>query len=739
MRTSLKLTLRAAAAFLFCAMWVPPACAQLSGNPSWLLGGHGSVVNCVTFSPDGTILASASDDATVKLWSTNGALLKTLGTQPYQANAVAFSPDGTRLAIGTEAYLHTGSTTGNSGYSLLQLWQTTGGWAANANLSRMMTNKYGKVSCVAFSADGTRLASGTASGSNYIWNVSDGTLLKSCFSYTTNKMLTNSANLQICAPTLALAYSASGLLASGCEDGSIKVWNSSYSQIWTNSTAHGSNVTALAFSPGGGLLASASLDQTICLWSTANWSLSKTLTGSASGVTSVAFSPDGNSLVSGSGDGSIRFWNVANGSCTMTIPAAHADSVTSVAFSPNGALVASGGRDNAVKLWSAAGGSLLQKFGGHSDYVKISAISPDGTLAASASNDKCVQVRRLSDGALVQVLPGNTDLVSAVAFTPDSAALATGGGPLDPTIKLWRISDGALLDTIPATTNGVMALAFSPDGSEMASGGDFTEQTIKLWRTSDGALLQTFAGHSNGVTALAFSPNGDLLASGGRRWDNAVKVWALTNGTLLRAFSGQSNNVTAVAFAEDSDTLASCAASGTSTNFPAGTNNLMVWRVSDGSSRNFGNFSNTVWAVAFSPDGSTLASASQDAISLWNVGSGALSQTITQEAFRVSCLVYSPNGNLLLCGRQDATVVLSTNILGALGQPRLAFNSITRDAGGSRINAAVQPKAHYVVQSSSNLTDWAWLTLAVSRSNSLSISDPTTNAPSQFYRAITPP
>ena len=73
---------------------------------------------------------------------------------------------------------------------------------------------------------------------------------------------------------------------------------------------------------------------------------------------------------------------------------------------------------------------------------------------------------------MVTVLPGNTNYVSSLAFSPDSLRLASGGGPLDPAIKIWRIADGTLLQSIPATTNGVMALAWSPDGASLAAGDE---------------------------------------------------------------------------------------------------------------------------------------------------------------------------------------------------------------------------------------------------------------------------
>jgi WD40 repeat protein len=699
--------------------------AQSGNDLIWLKGGHASTVNTVAWAPDGSLLATASDDSTVKLWSTNGSLVRTLTTHPYQATALAFSPDGTKLAVGTYSggYYYSSNCLGR-----VQLWQATNGWTgSNVAILRTTTNKFGKITAVAFSPDGAKLASCTSGGSNYVHQVSNGALLTAKSVYTTNRLI----NLETNAAALALAFSTGGFLASGCEDGTIRVWTSTWAQVWNNNTAHSSNVTAVAFSPNGSTLASASLDQTVRLWTATNWTSLGTLLGHTSGVNSISFSPDSRTLASGSTDGSIKLWDLAGFTCLTTFWA-HADAVLSVAISPDGTRLASGGADNNARLWLLERGILSQKLGDHTDLIKAIAISPDGTLCATAANDQSIQVRRLVDGMLLRTLPGHTGCVSSVAFALDSAVLASGGGPLDPALKLWRVNDGALLRTIAANSNGVMALAFSPDGATLAAGGDFDEHTIRLWNAGDGTLLRTLAGHSNGVTTLAFSPRGDRLVSGGRKFDHTVKVWAVSNGTLNRTFTGHSNHIEAVALGEDGDTVASGS---------SGTNALKVWQISDGTSRNFGSDTNTVFFVAFSPDGGTLASAGRDAIKLWNVASGSLSRTITQETFRVSCLAYSLNGNLFAFGREDATLAAATNGPGALGRPPLSFTGIATSPGGSTaVQAAVQPKTRYLIQASTNMTDWSYLTIAVSDTNWVQFADDSTNsAPPRFYRAMTPP
>ena len=576
-----------------------PAKVEAFPAPQWMQGGHSARISGIACSPNGTLIASSSDDGTVKLWSTNGTLLRTLTAQSCPLTAVAWSPDGSKIAVGT---YYGGYYNGAAGMGLTYLWQATGGWTNTVSLMSTSTNFWGKVTVLAFSADSTKLASGSESGSNIVNLVANSSVVATCPAY--NIWVEPSA-------VTSVAFSSRGLMASGCEDSTICVYNSSWNLLWTSTnsaSAHTTNVTAVAFSPDGSRLATASLDQTVKVWSTSSWTLLQTLTGHTNGVTSVAFSPDGAKIVSGCVDGTVKVWNWSSGTCLETI-VAHVLPVTATVFSTDGSLVISGSDDGTIRLWSAADGSAVRTLGGQNFFIGTVVFSPDGTLCASAGGDETVQVRKTSDGSFVQTLVANTNYVSSLAFSPDSTRLASGGGPLDPTIKLWRISDATLLNTIAATTNGVMALAWSPDGLTLAAGGDSVEQSITFWDTNGllhGTLPGTLSGHTNGVTALAFSPRGNLLASGGRRPGNTVRVWTNSapgiwiTGVIVQSFisTSTSNDVECVTFSPDGTLVAWGRTA---------QNVLKIGVIANGTNPTLGSGTNPVFAVAFSPDGSTLA------------------------------------------------------------------------------------------------------------------------------------
>jgi WD40 repeat protein/subtilase family serine protease len=484
------------------------------------------------------------------------------------------------------------------------------------------------VTSVAFSPDGSLLASGSWDDTIKLWRVSDGALVRT---------LTHTGLVT------SVAFSPDGsLLALGSRDRTIRLWRVSDGALVATLTGHTDTVTSVAFSPDGSLMASGSGDTTIKLWRVSDGALVATLTGHTSSVTSVAFSPDGSLLASaGSWDRTIRLWRVSDGALVATLTG-HTDRVNSVAFSPDGSLIASGSDDRTIRLWRVSDGALVATLTGHTSWVNSVAFSPDGSLMASGSEDTTIKLWRVSDGALVATLTGHTSNVYSVAFSPDGSLIASASGGLDRTIRLWRVSDGALVRTLTGHTNRVTSVAFSPDGSLMASGS--WDRTIRLWRVSDGALVRTLTGHTDDVTSVAFSPDGSLMASGS--WDRTIRLWRVSDGALVRTLSG----VRSVAFSPDGSLIASGSVDYT----------IKLWRVSDGALvATLTGHTDTVTSVAFSPDGSLMASGSVDrTIRLWRVSDGALVATLTGHTDTVTSVAFSPDGSLMASGSVDRTIRL---------------------------------------------------------------------------------
>src|SRR3974390_2076970 len=209
-----------------------PATVEAFPAPTWIQGGHAARITGLACSPDGAMFASSSEDGTLKLWSTNGTLLRTLTAQACPITALAWSPDGAKIAAG-------GYVSGAAGRGGTCLWQAPGGWtAANVSLTLTTTNRFGYVTALAFTGDSSKLASGCNGGSNIIYSLANGSVVTSCPAY--------KPSLRPAAVT-SVAFSPAGMMASGCEDATLRVYSTnSWSLLWSSTTAHTSHVTAVA-------------------------------------------------------------------------------------------------------------------------------------------------------------------------------------------------------------------------------------------------------------------------------------------------------------------------------------------------------------------------------------------------------------------------------------------------------------------------------------------------------------
>lgn len=229
----------------------------------------------------------------------------------------------------------------------------------------------------------------------------------------------------------SVALSQNGqLLASGSDDGSVKLWDASAGGVVLRKTlktldkgnaVSGQRVECVAFSHDSQLLASSN-NHFVNMWDTSTGALQKTLKCHDSGVLSLAFSCD-RLMASASSDDTIRIWDTDSGILRHTLKG-HSSTVMSVAFSHHGHLLASGSLDRTVRVWDVHTGILKQTLD-HSDDVKGVAFSHGGQLLASASDDKTIKLWDTETGVLQQTLTGHSDRVQSVAFSPDDQLLAS--------------------------------------------------------------------------------------------------------------------------------------------------------------------------------------------------------------------------------------------------------------------------------------------------------------------------
>jgi Protein kinase domain/WD domain, G-beta repeat len=289
----------------------------------------------------------------------------------------------------------------------------------------------------------------------------------------------------------SVAFSPDGTtLATGCDqgvgpDGSpvsgghrVRLWNLATRTCTAALAGPQGAALSVAFSPDGGVLASGNSNQPVHLWRlTGRFRASETTLSDDTDVLSVAFSPDGRTLATANFYKTIRLWDVATRTCTATLTG-HSGWVHSVAFSPDGTMLATGSSDHTVRLWDMHTRACLATLTGHSEIVREVAFSRDGATLASGSVDKTIRLWDTRARTCAAILTDDLSSVFSVAFSPDGAVLASGGS--DHAVRLFQVATRACVATLTGHSEPVASVAFSPDGTTLASGGH--DKTVRLWQ-----------------------------------------------------------------------------------------------------------------------------------------------------------------------------------------------------------------------------------------------------------------
>jgi len=342
-----------------------------TGQPVRSLEGHALGVMQIKFSPDGTRLATASTDATVRVWPV-ARLPEFVSLEGHDQAvwSITFSRDGRRVASGG-------------------LDQTARVWNADTGDLLAILNAAFPVVSLAFNPEGDRLVTMGAHHTAKVWNAIKG-----------EEILILSGHI---GTVMAVAWSPDGrIILTGSKDGTARLWDAAAGTTQSIVAAHTNWVLSVAFSPDGRRFATGGADNTASIWDVQTGRRLQVLQGHGHWVQQVAFSPDGRQVATGCRDRKVRLFDADTGRFLLSMQG-HASGISSLTFSPDGTRLATAAAgeglialrfyERAALIWDVHTGRRLLRLDAHAGWVTAVAFSTDGRRLATGSADNTVRIR----------------------------------------------------------------------------------------------------------------------------------------------------------------------------------------------------------------------------------------------------------------------------------------------------------------------------------------------------------
>jgi WD40 repeat protein len=450
-----------------------------------------------------------------------------------------------------------------------------------------------------------------------------------------------------------------GRVLTGSGGARVEVWDAETGKLLDGQSRHNSAATCAVFLRDGRLATASGM---VALALSGPWKAgpdARIFEGHSAAITSMAASPDGKVLATASLDKTLRLWDLATGDCQVQ---GFALPVFGVAYSHDG-------RRLAVALGSA---SELEP----GEVRLIDSRSGQELIVWRGPGPRTLDVKAEAESRGIKVVVASrslTKMATSVAFAADDTGLAVGG--LDRNLTLLDVRDGHEIHASPFGSE-IRPIAFSPDGKQIAVG--LASGSVVLWNVAGRRIVADLFAQHGPVTSVAFSPDGKHLVASGRDGKVALFDSCYDDPTPVGVNNPSSDTSVpglALALSPDGKTFASAGDDGIVRISEVATGKVIRELYDPTSVIQAPNPSDrmietrrpprgpTLRAVAYTPDGKTLAAAGDSVdndrpsiIRLWDVDAGVVRNRLEGHTGTVFALAISPDGSRLISGGHDSTI-----------------------------------------------------------------------------------
>ena len=267
------------------------------------------------------------------------------------------------------------------------------------------------------------------------------------------------------------------IVATASDDSLWKMWSLETGELIMSGDGHKGWLSGIDFAPDGRELATGAEDGTVKIWNFSQSCCTQTLVEHTQAVWGVAYMSDCPEFVAScSMDHTAKLWDVHVGRCRQTFRG-HVDSVNSICFQPYSNHVATASGDKTVSLWDCRSGLCAQTFYGHKNAASSVSFARDGNYLVSADADGCVRVwdvRKVLERVAIQA---SQHPCNAAVFDPSGGAIAVACD--DHVVRVYDVTSAELLTTLSGHKDAVQCAAFSSDGTLVTGASDCTYRTWK--------------------------------------------------------------------------------------------------------------------------------------------------------------------------------------------------------------------------------------------------------------------